>query len=182
MYSNQFLKVNKMKQLSFVFLLSLLTIASQSVIGGILPKDQRNDALNFTFKDINGEEVSLSDFKGKVVYMDLWGSWCRPCLHEMPSSRKLRETYSGNENVVFLFVAVMEKTEEGWKAAVEKHVQGGVNLRSQDEPGSEFRNFYDKGYVPHYFLIDKDGKMADPKAKRPSEKGLEEDIKALLSE
>ena len=58
----------------------------------------------------------------------------------------------------------------------------GVSLISNDPEGTDFRNFYDRGAVPWYYLIDKDGKIADIKAKRPSEDGIAEDINTLLAE
>ena len=58
----------------------------------------------------------------------------------------------------------------------------GVSLISNDPEGTDFRNFYDRGSVPWYYLIDRDGKIADIKAKRPSEAGIADDIKTLLEE
>ena len=114
--------------------------------------------------------------------MDLWGSWCGPCIKSMPKSEALREKFKGEDGIVFLYVAVNEKSEDKWKAAIDKLNVEGVNLISKDGKGSPFRNAYDTGFVPHYFLIDKEGKMADKEAKQPGKSGLEEDIRALLSE
>lgn len=150
--------------------------------GNLIPKDQRKEAPDFTFKNADGEDVSLSDLKGKVVYMDLWGSWCKPCLKEMPKSKELREKIGEREDMVFLYVAVLEKSEEKWAKAVERFNIQGVSLISNDPEGTDFRNFYDRGEVPWYYLIDKDGLIADIKAKRPSEDGIEGDINALLAE
>ncbi len=168
-----------MKIIGTVFTLAIFV---QFSFAEILPKEDREVAMDFTMEDVNGNEVSLSDFKGKVVYMDLWGSWCKPCLQSMPKSEKLREQFKGEEGVVFLYVAVNEKDDAKWKAAIEKLNVEGVNLISRDKPGSPFRDAYDTGYVPHYFLIDKQGRMADPKAKIPGKSGLPEDIRALMNE
>ncbi len=168
-----------MKFVASIFIACLFINPSFSEI---LPKGDRAMAYDFTLEDVDGKEVSLSDFKGKVVYMDLWGSWCKPCIQSMPKSEKLREEFKGEEGVVFLYVAVKEKDEAKWKAAIDKFNVQGVNLISRDEPGSPFRDAYDTGFVPHYFLIDKDGKMADPEAKIPGKHGLADDIKALMNE
>jgi thiol-disulfide isomerase/thioredoxin len=169
-----------MKRIVSTIIIGLIVV-SQSV-GEILPKSDRQDAQDFTFKDLNGKDVALSNFQGKVVYLDMWGSWCRPCLQSMPKSEKLRGEFTNGEDVVFMYVAVNEKGEEKWKAAIKKLNVDGVNLISGGPEEGAFRKAYDTGYVPHYFLIDKDGKMADPKAKEPGKPGLAEDIRALLSE
>lgn len=148
----------------------------------IIDKESRKEAPDFTFKDQDGNDVSLSDFRGKVVYMDLWGSWCRPCIKEMPKSKELREEIGERDDMVFLYVAVLEPSKEKWMKAIEKFDIQGVTLISNDPEGTDFRNFYDRGSVPWYYLIDKEGKIADIKAKRPSEDGIADDIKALLAE
>ena len=150
--------------------------------GEIIPKGDRANAYDFSLEDMKGNKVSLSDFKGKVVYMDLWGSWCKPCLQSMPKSEKLRGEFQEGDGVVFLYVAVKEKDDAKWKSTIEKFNIDGVNLISRDEPGSPFRDAYDTGFVPHYFLIDKEGNMADPKAKIPGKHGLADDIRALMNE
>jgi peroxiredoxin len=149
---------------------------------GLIDKADRKEAPDFTFKDKDGNEVSLSDFNGKVVYIDLWGSWCKPCLKEMKYSKELRSQIGENDNMVFLYVAVLEKSKENWAKAMEKFEIEGVSIISNDPEGTDFRNFYDRGEVPWYYLIDKDGKIADIKAKRPSEDGIANDIKALIAE
>jgi thiol-disulfide isomerase/thioredoxin/Flp pilus assembly protein TadD len=59
-------------------------------------------APEWALKDIAGKPVKLSDFKGKVIVMDFWGSWCPPCRMELPSFQAMHDKYKGNKNVVFL--------------------------------------------------------------------------------
>ena len=161
---------------------AVFAIKGFSSEGGLIDKEMRKPAPDFTFKNADGEDVSLSDFEGKVVYMDLWGSWCRPCIKEMPKSKELRESFKDSDDIVFLYVAVLEPSKEKWMKANEKFNIEGVSLISNDPEGTDFRNFYDRGAVPWYYLIDKEGKIADIKAKRPSEDGIQADIKSLLEE
>ncbi len=175
-------KLTSLTSIFTLFLIAVFSINGFSTEDGLIDPEQRSEAPNFTFKDKDGNDVSLSDFKGKVVYMDLWGSWCKPCLKEMPKSKVLREAIGDRDDMVFLYVAVLEPSKEKWMNAVTKFEVDGVSLISNDPEGSEFRNFYDRGAVPWYYLIDKKGRVADIKAKRPSEDGIETDIRTLLAE
>ena len=175
--------MNKKQLISMLFSLTLVVvIAMNAYSGGLIDKEMRKPAPDFTFKDAAGKDVSLSDLKGKVIYLDLWGSWCKPCLKEMKYSKELREKIGDNEDMVFLYVAVLEPSKEKWERAVERFDVEGISLISNDPEGTDFRNFYDRGEVPWYYLIDKEGLIADIKAKRPSEDGIVSDINSLLSE
>ena len=77
-------------------------------------------AADFTYPDVNGKMVSLSDFKGKVVLVDVWATWCGPCRGEIPHLKKLEEEMHGKD-VVFLGVSVDEvKDKQKWLDFIEK--------------------------------------------------------------
>lgn len=60
---------------------------------------------NWDLKGLNGEKINLADYKNKVVVINIWATWCPPCIAEMPSFQKLYNEFKGNNEVVFLFVA-----------------------------------------------------------------------------
>lgn len=62
-------------------------------------------AYNWELKGLNGEKINLADYKDKVVVINIWATWCPPCIAEMPSFQKLYDEFEGNKEVVFLFVA-----------------------------------------------------------------------------
>lgn len=84
--------------------------------------EQSGDNLieNATFTDLDGNDVSLSDFRGKVVLIDFWESWCGPCLQVFPAMQELREEYPDNFVVLAVTVGMMEGKAEA-KEFVEKH-------------------------------------------------------------
>lgn len=170
-----------MKSIAVVLLLALSLTSFVAVASpGLIDKTKRKAAPNFTLRSIDGSKVSLSDLKGKVVYIDFWASWCGPCLGEMPASKKVRESETGKK-VTFLYISIDSK-EDKWKSAVASKDIKGVNLISMNGMEDNLGDKYQFPYIPRYVLIDKQGKIADDDAKRPSENGITKDLESLLSE
>lgn len=61
---------------------------------------------NFSLKDVNGQTITISALKGKVVFINFWATWCQPCVQEMPSIHALRQSFNGNDSIVFLTIDV----------------------------------------------------------------------------
>lgn len=133
-------------------------------------------AKDFALADSSGKQISLSSLRGKVVYIDFWASWCGPCRKEMPHSRQLMEKLK-NEPVTFLFVSIDEKPD-AWRKAMAQEKLGGVHLLDNRGWQSPVLADYNFRSIPHYVLLDKDGKMVNPDAPRPS--AAYDAIKALL--
>jgi len=68
----------------------------------------------------NGQVVDIADFKGKVVFLNLWATWCPPCVHEMPSIKRLAAKLEGNPNVAFVLVS-LDTDEEKIQEFIEKN-------------------------------------------------------------
>lgn len=135
-------------------------------------------APGFTLRDIDGKEVSLDDFKGKVVYLDFWASWCGPCRKEIPHAKKLKEAFKGKD-VAFLYVST-DKTEAPWRAIIEKEEMKGVQLIAGSQAGTISQQYAISG-IPKFVLIDQEGNIADSYAKRPSHRGIAGDLDRLLA-
>jgi len=117
-------------------------------------------APDFTLKDENGKDVSLADFKGKVVLLDFWGVHCGPCIADLKETvPKVHQKYKG-KNVVFLNVCV-EDTEDNWKEAIKKYKVEGVNVFAKGWEDNPVCKAYGIEGIPHYMLIDKEGNFAD---------------------
>jgi len=136
-------------------------------------------APEFKLENMDGGQTSLSDFKGKVVYLDIWATWCRPCLEEMKKGKKLKEAFKGNKNVVFLYVSI-DKDEDKWRNYVTTNQVEGVHLISREGAEENILQRYDAPYIPRFVLIDQQGNIVQYEAKAPSDASIESDIKALL--
>lgn len=125
-------------------------------------------APQFTLKDETGKTVSLSDFKGKYVYLDFWGVGCGPCIYDIKNySPQLHEKYK-DKNIVFINICV-DADEINWKKAMTKYNLDGVNLLAEGWGGNPVCKAYDVNAIPHYVLIDKEGNFVAHRAPRPSE-------------
>ena len=120
--------------------------------------EEGSTAPDFTLTDIQGKEVSLSDYRGQWVLLDFWGSWCGPCRQSNPSLVKLYAKYK-DKGFHILGLAVNDKEENLAKAIKEDGITWrNVNL-SQNESGSALPTIYSIKGVPSKFLVDPEGKI-----------------------
>lgn len=123
-------------------------------------------AINFTYPDVNGKMTSLSDFKGKVVLVDVWATWCGPCKVEIPSLKKLEEELRGND-IVFMSVSVdVEKDKQKWLDFVKSENLPGVQLFAAG--WTDIAKFYEIKGIPRFMVFDKKGNIVSTDSPRPS--------------
>ncbi len=126
-----------------------------------------NLAPDFTFKDVKGKEVSLRDFRGKIVYLDFWATWCGPCRREIPPAKELEASLKGKD-VVFLAVS-LDESDKSWKDMIKKQELPGIHLLSPGGFDSNAAQLYRVEGIPRYYLIDRNGLIVDNDAPRPSD-------------
>ena len=123
---------------------------------------------DFSMEDVNGKTYTLSDFKGKVLYIDLWATWCMPCRQEIPYFKKLAEDFQGS-NIVFVGMSVDKETDKlKWQNFVKDNGMTGVQLFAGDK--NAFINAFQVNAIPRFLLIDKEGRIVDANMTRPSDK------------
>lgn len=120
----------------------------------------------------DGRPFSINDFKGKVLYIDTWATWCKPCIAEFPHSIALQKSYQDNPDVIFIFLSI-DQDEQKWKSYLTKNPEFqkiGIQVRQPPtEGGTSIRQLYKMAGVPHYILIDKKGIIKQNNTFRPSQ-------------
>lgn len=130
-------------------------------------------APDFTIKNLQDENVNLLDFQGKVVLLNFWASWCRPCLRKMDQLKPMQQELA-SQNIVFLNIS-LDRDKAAWRSSVQQNNFKGVHLLADGALESEVSALYDVKALPQYFIIDKLGNFAE----KPRTKGLD-DLKTTL--
>lgn len=169
----------KKKITTSIFAITLLFI-SVLTFGQSTPAELETNVI-----DLNSPEYAntsfddiIATYKGKVIYLDFWASWCGPCKKEMPYSHKMQETFLGKD-VVFVYFS-SDKNSTAWISAVENLELTGEHYLSSLAVKQEYGTRFNVRFIPRYVLIDKKGNVVDANAKRPSDPQTVNDIDALL--
>ncbi|RPF58049.1 thiol-disulfide oxidoreductase ResA [Abyssicoccus albus] len=124
-------------------------------------KDKSNievgaQAPDFSLKSTDGETVKLSDYKGKPVILNFWGTWCEPCKEEMPDFEKTYENADGNFEILALHVKNSPQQVEQFINDLQTEISFPVIL---DNANGDVTKAYDIGPLPTTMVIDKEGKI-----------------------
>jgi len=161
--------------------IAISTIAQKDTASFKTAKDlfRGSPAPDFTLISSQRNTLSLSDFRGKVVYLQFWASWCAVCKQQIPYTKILQGELQGKD-VIFLYISV-DENQLGWLKTIKKRKIEGVHLFAGGFDSEVAKN-YDVQATPTCFLIDKQGNIAFNPAKYASQRGLLEDIERLLEE
>jgi len=131
-------------------------------------------AKDFTLKDVDGNTVKLSDFKGKAVILNFFASWCPPCRHEVPDFMELQKSY-GDKGVIFIGVALENLNDaKSFKESL------GINYPILVDDGKVSSDYGPIRSIPTTFIMDKDMKIVKFYIGSRSKDVFESDIKELL--
>lgn len=136
-----------------------------------------NIAPSFTLKDLDGNEVSLEDYKGKKILLNFWASWCPPCRAEMPDMQSFYQKYKDKGyTVIAVNMAGTEKNSQDAPAFIEKHKLTFPVLL--DEKGS-IGALYNVISLPTSYFIDSDGVIRNKVTGPMSEEQMVKEMKTL---
>lgn len=122
------------------------------------------------YENYQGGTTSLDDFKGKYVYIDVWATWCAPCLQQIPYLQKLEEKYHG-KNIEFVSISTdFPAQREVWQKMIAAKNMGGIQLFAGED--QSFYKAYEISGIPRFILIDPEGNIVDANAPRPSDQNL----------
>jgi peroxiredoxin len=110
-------------------------------------------APNFTFPDLNDSERKLLDYRGKVVFINIWATWCPPCIYEMPSMQRLYDQLKG-EDFEILAISIDALGKQVVEPFIQKyHLTFPILL----DPTGKIKKLYATTGVPESFIVDKNG-------------------------
>ncbi len=140
-------------------------------------------APGFTLKDQDGNDVSLSDFEGKVIILDFWATWCPPCRAEIPGFIELQNEY-GSKGLQVIGVSVDQK---GWDVVTpfiaEQKINYPIVLLTDHDVYNTYQELLppnDRGGIPFTFVLDKAGNIVAQHVGYIEKAKFESEIKPLL--
>ena len=163
--------------LLFLLLAACASSAERTARATVKPAQDRQTAPVFALKDMNGATVRLSDFRGKVVLLNFWATWCGPCKFEIPWFIEFEQA---NKDRGFAVIGI-SMDEEGWAAVKPFLAEYNVNYRTLLGNDSIAQLYGGIDALPTSFLIDRDGKVASAHQGLISKSTYQNEIRELLS-
>ena len=137
-------------------------------------------SVDFNYENFDGGSISLQELRGKLLYIDVWATWCGPCIKEMPALKELVKEYA-KKDIEFVSISIDGKNDyDKWKKMVPEKNVGGIQLYDAECLDSDFMKAFSVSLIPRFMMIDSEGKIITAKAPRPSSKDVRKFIDSHL--
>tara|TARA_B110000014_G_scaffold217632_1_gene172307 strand:- start:152 stop:835 length:684 start_codon:yes stop_codon:yes gene_type:complete len=137
-------------------------------------------SVDFNYENYDGGMTRLEDLRGKLLYIDVWATWCGPCIREFPALKELVKEYD-EKDIEFVSISIDSKNDYNkWKKMVAEKNIGGIHLYDDEGLSSDFMKAFSVSLIPRFMMIDEKGKIITAKAPRPSSKEVRKFIDGYL--
>jgi thiol-disulfide isomerase/thioredoxin len=131
------------------------------------------------YENFAGGTSSLDDFKGKYLFIDVWATWCGPCVYQFPFLDTIEKAYHG-KNIRFVALSIDKpRDRDKWQAYVRENKLEGIQLLADDAFESAFIQAFNIRSIPRFLLIDPKGNIVTNNAPRPSDPELKQLLNSL---
>lgn len=159
-----------MKPILYVFLITLISacqllkepaakvLRSKLKEAEAFPQDtNKYEAASYDIQitDLNDHTSEFADLKGKVIFLDLWATWCAPCVAELPSIERLYEHFKNEKDIAFVLIS-NEELEKVKRYVERKSLQAPYYLTNPENPVPEV---YRTNFIPATYIISKNGEI-----------------------
>ncbi len=142
------------------------TITDQLQPGDPLPYDP-------TLEAPDGSTIKLSELFGKVLYIDMWATWCVPCCKEIPHLEKLADRFKDNDKIQFVSISI-DSDKDAWLKKIENDKPSWPQYLLPEEENQKFSQVMGISSIPRFLIIGSDGKFVSTDAERPSNSDIDE--------
>jgi peroxiredoxin len=150
--------------------------ADPGTAGGVEEATSRREAANFALRDLDGRTVRLSEFRGKVVLLDFWATWCPPCRKEVPHFKALHSKYA-SQGLVVVGVALDREGISVVRPFVREHGVSWITVLGDEAVVEAYGGIES---IPTTFVVDRDGRVAERMTGYRTQEELEAAIRPLL--
>ncbi|MDP9075835.1 MAG: TlpA family protein disulfide reductase [Bacteroidota bacterium] len=163
-YENKYVAfINEKDDIYSRYLIRQRTLANRFKING----DSKKEIADISGVKYTWEEL-LAKYKGYIIYVDFWASWCSPCRYNLTFSEKLKVDFK-NKKILFLDISIDDNPSDWQKAMHEEHMDKKMNYLLLDEKNAEIKKQYKISSIPRYFIVNRNGVVADDNAIYPND-------------